>query len=387
MPAPKSFATAENELHRTVSAVTGLTDFGDPDEYRPGLLRLLAALDSGPRYVPGGKEHPWGSLIGTLTARAYAEHGWREHPQSLQHTIRRPLIVTGMPRTGTTALHKLLSMDPQFQGIERWLTAFPMPRPPRATWEANPQYQSIVAGLEAFFAAAPQLRAAHNMVADEVDECLEVMKANFCSNWFGSSMRIPDYDDWWMKQDERSSYRRYAKVLRLIGSNEPEKPWLLKNPGHIHHLDVLLETFPDACIVQTHRDPIKALPSLCSVLLMVRRMLEGDAANLHEIGRREMNNWHVATTRAIAVRERAPKNFMDVQHRDFHADPMAVVRRIYDHFGFTLSPDAERRMRQRIGTDPESQHGAHEYTLEQFGLDKGTIRERFADYLRHNDVR
>jgi len=381
MNIPSRFSGAEDTLHAAAGAAFGLHDFGPADEYTPGLSRLLAALDDGPRFQPGGRETVWSALVGVLISRAWVQKGWREQPQCLTAPIRRPLVITGVPRTGTTALHKLLAEDPQFQGLEKWLTVFPMPRPPRAQWVANPLYQSVTAGLEAFFASAPEMRAAHNIVADQVDECLEILKQDFCSNYFGSSWRVPAYDDWWARQDEAASYRRFAQTLQLIGAGEAGRPWLLKNPGHIHHLDQLLAVFPDACVVQTHRDPVKALPSLCSVLMMARSIIEGSGLRPEEIGRREMENWLRGTEASVRARERLPASqFLDVHQQDFHRDPMAVVRRIYGHFGFELDAEVEQRMRSRIAESPERQHGEHRYTLEQFGLDAGEIRERFRAY-------
>jgi len=381
MSLPTRFTGAEDALHAAAAAPFGFTDFGPREEYLPGLSRLLQALDEdGPRFAPGGREFTWNSLVGVLVARGFAERGWQAQPACLATPLHRPLIITGVPRTGTTALHKLLAEDPQFQGLEKWLTSFPMPRPPRESWPDNPLYRAVVAGLEAFFAQAPEMRAAHNIVADQVDECLEVLKQNFCSNIFGSTWRVPGYDAWWKQQDEGPSYRRLRRVLQLIGANTPERPWLLKNPGHIHHLDKLLEVFPDACVVQTHRDPVKALPSVCSVLAMARGVSEGDKVQPAEIGRREFDNWVHATDAAMAARERLPRQFLDVRHKDFHADPMAVVRRIYSHFNFELTPETEQRMRARIAADPEGRHGEHRYTLASFGLNEGEIRERFSTY-------
>jgi hypothetical protein len=378
MSFPQRFTGAEEALHEAARGAMSLSDFGPEDEYIPGLTRLLDALDhDGPRFAPGGREFVFGNLVGVLVARLVTQRSLRERPDALQRPVTRPLVITGVPRTGTTALHKLLSVDPQFQGLERWLTAFPMPRPPRYTWPANPMYQATVSGIEAFFAGAPQMRAAHDMVADDVDECLEVLKQNFCSNNFGSTFRVPAYDAWWREQDERASYRRLATVLQLVGADEQAKPWLLKNPGHIWKLDVLLETFPDACVVQTHRDPVQALPSLCSVLAMARGLSEKDNVVLREIGEREIENWHAATTRAMVARECLPDQCFDVQHSEFHVDPMGVVRRIYERFGYTLTGDVERRMQERIRANPEGRHGAHVYTLDQFGLNADDIRERF----------
>lgn len=386
MPAPTRFASAEAQLHETAIAATGLDDFGDKD-YLTGLGVMLASFDENTNRPEPAREYCWGTLVGALVGRLHAHKGWREQPECLQRAIKGPLIITGIPRTGTTVLHKLLSMDPQFQGLEMWLTSFPMARPPRATWDANPLYQATVAGLEGFYAMAPHFRAIHNMVADEVDECLEVLKQSFVSNRYGSTFRLPAYDAWWLAQDERPAYRYYADVLRLVGANDSDKRWLLKNPGHVWSLDALLEQFPDACVVQTHRDPAKAIPSVCSTLETTRTLEAGVAPDPRELGQRESALWSEAMRRSMAVRDRHPTNrFFDVDHRAFHADPLGTVRRIYAHFGLDLSALAEARMKARIEANPESSHGAHNYTLEHFGLTRESLHGSFRDYIQRYDL-
>jgi hypothetical protein len=370
------FADLETELHEAASARTGLWYFGDPD-YRLGLQVLLKALDTDPQLTPSGRQFAYGTVLGTLVARLYAQKGWADRPEALQNEIRRPLVITGLPRTGTTALHKLLSCDPQFQGLEHWLTETPLVRPPRSSWESHPGYRASVANLEVFFTAMPQMRQAHDMVADEVDECLEILRQSFVSNRFGAGMYVPTYDRWFFQQSERSSYRRYADVLRLIGADEPDKRWLLKNPGHIAQIEALLEVFPDACIVQTHRDPLKAIPSLCSTLYMARRIYEGDATRADAIGPRECVYWRKALEQTRAARRGRERQFFDVQHSAFHADPLGTVRGIYAYFDLTLSPEAEERMRRWVADSPTSRHGEHRYSLEQFGLSADEIRRHF----------
>ena len=379
MSAPARFTGTETLLHEFASAATGLDDFGN-DDYREGLEVVLHAFDTDLRPTRMGKEFAWGALIGVLIARLRTQAGWRARPECLSQPIRRPLVITGVPRTGTTALHKLMAMDPQFQGLEHWLTNTPTPRPPRAQWAADADYQRSVANLEAFFAAAPEMRAGHDIVADEVDECLNVLRQSFVSNWFVGTFGVPSYDAWFQQKDERASYRRYADVLRLIGADEADKPWLLKNPGHLAQLGALLEVFPDACVVQTHRDPVKAIPSLCSVLAMARRVVEGDAVDLSTVGARESAYWRKAVAHADEVREQAPGQFFDVDHRRFHADPLGVVKEIYGFFGLTLSSETEARMNTWIANSPTTRHGEHKYTLAQFGLDPNRIRSEFASY-------
>jgi hypothetical protein len=377
-----TFKGAEGQLHAAASAATGFSDFGDAAEYLPGLQRLLAALDeNGPVFNTQGRAFAWNLLVGVLISRLFSEQGWKAHPHCLQQPVRRPLIVIGIPRTGTTALHKLLSMDPQFQGMERWLTAFPMPRPERESWVDNPWYQACEAGLEQFFAAAPHMRAAHDMRADDVDECLEVLKQNFCSNFFGSSLRVPDYDRWWLQQSEASSYQRLLKVIQLIGANSPQKTWLLKNPGHVAQVDALLDVFPDACVVQTHRSPASALPSLCSVLREARSILE-EGVDAQAIGQRETRYWQAAVDDAHRARTRAPGQFLDVLQSDIQREPMAVVQNIYQHFGLTLGDEARARMLERISAAPEARHGEHRYSAQTFGLDAAGINQHFASYIQ-----
>jgi hypothetical protein len=332
-----------------------------------------------------GREFATGTIVGTLAARLHAQAGWRQRPECLQQDIERPLIITGIPRTGTTALHKLLSMDPQFQGLEHWLTDTPMPRPARDHWQDNPHYQATQTGLDMFYQAVPEMRAAHFTMAFDVDECLEVLKQSFVSNRFASGWHVPSYTEWLAHQDERPAYHHYANVLRLIGAHD-QRRWLLKNPGHIAQLDVLLETFPNACIVQTHRDPVKALPSLCSVLAMSRRVLEGDAVQLDVIGQRECEYWSDAVTRALIVRKRASKQFFDVDHRRFHAEPLRVMSELYAYFGLQLSDTVRNSMREWLRANRSDQHGEHRYTLAEFNLNASEIRARFKEYVQHFDL-
>jgi len=274
----------------------------------------------------------------------------------------------------------LMAMDPQFQGLEHWLADTPMTRPPRATWPNNPAYQASVAGLAAFFSAMPEMRKAHDMVADEVGECLDVLRQSFVSNRFGSSVYAPSYDDWFFAQSETASYRHYARVLRLIGAAEPEKRWLLKNPGHVAQMGALLDVFPDAVVIHTHRDPIAAVPSLCSTLYMARRIYEGDDTRREVIGPRECRYWSKGLANAAQVSQRHGSRFIDVDHRQFHRNPLATIHDIYDRAGLTLSNDALSRMQSWILAHPSGEHGEHRYDISSWGISEPVIRSTFADY-------
>ena len=373
---------ADELIAAAIKATGGLDDFGDEQSFLPGLKQLLLALDvDKPSFTKQGYQFAYQMLVGNLVSRLLTQEGWKLRPDCLNNQITKPLVILGIPRTGTTALHKLLSVDTQFQGLECWLTQFPMPRPPLEDWPASTWYQASVAGLDAMFALVPEIRKAHDIKADDVDECLNILKQDFCSNMFGSSLPVPSYDDWWSEQSEAPSYRRYVKVMQLIGANSPDKKWLLKNPGHLANVDLLLEIFPDACIVQTHRNPVKAIPSVCSTIRYGRMLIEGENVRPDVLGKRELNYWSKAVCHADEIRKRAPQQFFDVTQADFNRDPLAVVESIYDYFGLELTSDTIELMQRRIGLNPERSHGLHSYSIEQFGIEEADIRDRFSAYI------
>ncbi len=140
------------------------------------------SLDYDPHFSDAGRVHAWNELVEVLSARAYGEQSLAQHPAAAEVEIRRPLVILGVPRTGTTALHKLMAVDPQFQGLQRWITTAPMPRPPRGLWRENRHFAQSEARLEAVHRVNPNMRAAHHVVAEDVDECLEILKQSFVSN-------------------------------------------------------------------------------------------------------------------------------------------------------------------------------------------------------------
>lgn len=384
---PDRFADAVGQLHQLVAQQVGTDDFG-PDDYLPGLKVLLMSMDYDPHFSERGRRVAWGEVVGALSGRAHAIKSMAENPGFDRHPISRPIVITGIPRTGTTALHKLLAADPQFQGLQTWLVVAPMPRPPRETWGSNPVFQRTVEQLKQRYEATPKSRAAHLMVADEVDECCLVLRQGFVSNLWCCGWSAATYDAWWQCQSELPSYRHLSRTLRLIGSNEPQKRWLLKNPGHIANLDLLFTVFPDALVVQTHRDPAKAIPSLCALLMNLHPIMEEGRhqQRAHNMLARETAKWSAAVRDAQAVRQAHAGQVLDVIHRDFHHNPMQTIERIYAFAGLDLSPAVRSAMVQRIEVKPELSRGVHHYNVADFGMTQDEIRERFGDYIGRFDL-
>jgi hypothetical protein len=377
---PAKFADAEEMLHQAAVAQVGFADFGEKD-YLTGLRVLLKAIDTDLVLNDAARERVFVTMLRALSGRLYSQKGWTEHPECLRMEIRAPLVIVGLPRTGTTTLQKLMSLDPQFQGLEYWLAPNPMVRPPREEWESNPLYRGAVAALEAADREDPQSRLIHDVVAGEPDECLYMMLQRFVHNTFGASLGTPGYDEWWMAQDETPNYYRHRDNLKLIGFNEPDKRWLLRNISHLLYLDSLLEVFPGASIILTHRDPVAVLPSVCSLIMIGQRAILGPQADPHQCGRREFELWQIGIERALKVRDRYPERFLDVYFRDFVDDSMGTVRGIYQHFGLKLDEATERRMQAWLDAHAHTRPGFHKYTPEQFGLTAQEIRRKYADYI------
>lgn len=360
------------------SARTGLSDFGDP-AFREGLDLLLSdvrRLNLAPDYVAASAAQ----IGGSLDARLMAMAGWNAHPECLKGRIERPLIIAGLVRSGTTALHQLLSMDPQFQGPEHWLAVAPMPRPPRAQWDQVLQYRVIADRMAAYVAAAPEMADDHMMSAEGVEESLFILSQNFASNMYPSMWDVPNYDSWYRARDDRDSYGWLADVLKLIGHGGPDRRWLLKNPTDLFSLEEVLAVFPGAMVVQTHRDPVAAIPSIASLIFAARRVFNGDVARAGDVGRREAGFWAEALVRAERARRGAPNQFFDVEFKSFVADQMATIRAIYAHFGLVLTRETEAAMQGWLDAHPRRNTAAPRYQPEDYGLTEAGLAQTFADY-------
>jgi len=386
-PAPERFAGASDELHALAASLIGWEDFGE--DHLLGLRVLLESMDYDPHFSELGRRVAWGQILSALCSRGRAIRSMRQLPDLDSVPLERPVFITGLHRTGTTALHKLMAVDARFQGLEGWLTGAPMPRPPRAEWDNHPEYREMVDRLEARFAAVPGMRAAHESLAGEVDECVGILMQSFVSTIWTVAWSAASYDAWWQTQSERPAYRHHRRALQVIGSNDGDKRWLLKEPSHINTLDILFETYPDALVIQTHRDPGKAIPSLCSLLIQQHPLMEVDRLDQRArmMGLRETARSAHAIRKAEPVRRAHAAQILDVRHADFHRDPLGVIRRIYPFIGLELTPDVEEAMLERIAAAPERSHGEHSYTAEQFGVSEDEIREQFGAYVDRFDLR
>jgi len=340
--APAGIGSAD-DLHAAATRITGLADFG-ADDYRDGLDVLLqsCAREAGLTEL-GAKVHR-AFLRGALVARLLSEAGWARYPEHAGISIERPIFVTGLPRTGTTALHRLLTADPASQGLELWLAEVPQPRPPRGTWQDDPAFRHIQAACERHHVAHPEFMGVHYTAADQVEECWQLLRQSMRSVSYECLAHLPSYSAWLAGQDWTAAYRRHRRNLQLIGLPDRGRRWVLKNPSHLFALGALLRVYPDALVVQTHRSPRTAIASVCS--LAAQASAGWSAVFTGEvIGRDQLELWARGLELFTAERARHdPAQFCDVDYDDFAADPVAAVAAVYAHFGLALSPQARAAM-------------------------------------------
>ena len=334
------------DLHASATKACGLDDFGsDDDNYREALGALLDSYRRDADLTEFGSKMCRFFVRNALVARLMSEAAWKQHPQHADVPIERPIFVTGLPRTGTTVLHRLLTADPAHQGLELWLAEFPQPRPPRETWSENPVFRELDARFTQAHNEDPDYTGLHFMTADEVEECWQLLRQSLHSVSYETLAHLPTYSQWLAGRDWIKPYRRHRKNLQLIGLNEPEKRWVLKNPSHLFALDALMATYPDALVVQCHRPVETIMASMCS---LAQHTTEGwsNSFSGELIGQDAMETW--ARGLELFTAERAKHDsaqFYDIDYFEFIKDPIGTVEGIYRHFGIELTDDARAAMR------------------------------------------
>ena len=382
MTARTDVGTVE-DLHASATKLVGLDDFGadgaDSDNYREALGVLLESYRTEADLTELGSKMNRFFLRGALVARLLSQAGWAQHPEYADVAVERPIFVTGLPRTGTTALHRLLGADPAHQGLQMWLAEYPQPRPPRETWDANPVFAQMQAQFARHHEENPDYTGLHFMTADELEECWQLLRQSLHSVSYETLAHVPSYARWLAQQDWGPSYRRHRRNLQLIGLNDPGKRWVLKNPSHLFALDAIMATYPDALVVQCHRPAETIMASMCS---LAQHSTVGWSNTFvgAQIGEDQMETW----SRGLRLfnTERAhhdPAQFCDVDYRDFVADPVGTVAGIYRHFGLEFTAQAQAAVQASHAASTEGPRAPkHSYALGDYGLTAEAVRERFA---------
>ena len=356
---------------------TGLEDFGGT-AHEEGLRLLCEDMTKNGGLTPEGFYMQRTFIKSALVGRLLSEFGFKQNPSYVDVPIERPIFVCGLPRTGTTALHRLLHADPTTQGLEMWLTQYPQPRPPRETWDDDPIFGAMQQAFAAHHVESPDFMGIHYMDATTVEECWRLLRQTGKSNSYESLANVPRYTAWLAEQDWTDAYARHKENLQLVGLNDVDKRWVLKNPSHMTALDALMTVYPDALVVYTHRDPVVCIASSCSLSAETTvghsTTYSGDV-----IGRTQLDLWARAFHAFHDARPAYDQaQFADVAFSDLRKDPLGVTRALYEQWDLDWTPDVQTAI-EAIDRESKSGHAApkHSYDLKDYGLSEDRVRAAF----------
>jgi hypothetical protein len=370
-----------DEVVQRACDAAGLSDFGAGD-FREGLGRLLDALDR--EIVLSAPAHDFylGIVQRRLVNRLQIEEWYRTHPEVAAVHVGPPVSITGLPRTGTTALANMMSRDSAFRLLRLWEQDQPVPPPVLAEEAQDPRYRAAVAEQERREREDPDAMTRHLWDPDATDEDVELLGLSFRAQQF--VLPIHEYHRWWREGDMHDAYAYQRRAITLLQSRRPPDRWLFKAPAHSYHLEAFFAAYPDAKVVVTHRDPARSVPSTLS---FVESLAPPDLqVDRHEFGRRRAEHLRIGVEQMIDARARlaarvGDARFLDVLHRDFVTDPFGTLDRIYDFIGREPTSASRDAMAAWHATHRTGVHGAHHYTAEQYGLTVEGLRRDFAPYI------
>jgi hypothetical protein len=379
------------QIAQAAVAAAGHDDFGG-DTWRVGLERLVASLRDEARLSELGRAIVVGELVGHLTGRLQVVAWRKDHPEIADADVVPPVVIVGQARTGTTILFDLLAQDPASRAPLTWEVERPVPPPETATYLTDPRIEEEDARLSGVDLLIPEFRTMHPMGARLAQECVRITAMEFRSVIFPTQYRVPGYGRWILYEaDLAPAYAWHRKFLQHLQSRHPEGPsgaqrWLLKSPAHIWCLDALLAEYPNALLVQTHRDPLRIIASVSSLQQTLRSMTSDDPS-LPDIATEWAGYILDGLDRSVTAREDGTvpaDRIVDVHFDAFMTDPFAAIGAIYDRLGLELTAATEDRMRLFLADHGQGEGGSHRYSFAATGLDEGELRaraRRYQDYF------
>jgi len=296
-----------------------------------------------------------------------------------QQRIDAPVFIVGLPRTGTTHLHGMISQDPANRAPATWEVMYPAAQ--AGTQQQIDRTRAMTdTRLGWANRLAPEFMRIHPIAADLPQECIAITAQVFMSIQFHTTHNVPSYQDWFEDADQALGWNFHRRLLQHLQAKRPGNRWVLKAPGHLFALEGLLQRYPDAKIVHTHRDPLRVMASMASHATVLRRAFS-DNADPRQIAADWADRWARALDLFISVRDRArPEQFLDVNFDAIENDPMGTIERVYDFVGWPVTAETRTAINAFLAANPKNKHGVHRYTLEQFGLSRSAEAARFKSY-------
>lgn len=358
-------------------AQTGLDDFGD-DGFREPMERIVECANRAD-LSPLGRQIARRTYLEAGIVRLRRQERFRNAPDLDAIPIDRPVFVLGFPRTGTTVLQNLLALHPDRRALEFWELSRPMAEHEDPVLDARSRIRTTRQLLRLAYVTNPEMRVVHEIKTATPEECWPLFCPSFTVLNWDLGAGVQPYGDWLMQHDMRTAYREYAQMLKLLVHQRPAEHLVLKCPEHLWFLDALLDVFPDACIVWTHRNPFNSLASYCSLISLQWRTMYG-SFDPEAIGAHILRRFSQGVQRAMAVRDRVGEDrFFDVDFLDLVRDQAGMVEQITNHFD--LAPTDPEVMHRYLDTERSDGRGKHKYDAAMYGLQREEVLDRFAPYI------
>lgn len=377
----------EASLLAAAVEATGLDDFGDTDWLAPFRL-LISDLDSVADLNLTGRLMARAEIIRSLIARLHIAKAYKDFPLINAEKIEEPVIIAGWGRSGTSILHELFAVDPHWRVPLTWELLYPAPPPEAASRDTDARIAAAEADQTFWNRITPEWQTIHDNRALEPNEDHTGTVHEFVSPTWTGPHQVPNYEAWyWLEADQGQLYRFHRRLLKLLQYKTPGH-WLLKGPAHTMTLPALFAEYPDARIVTLHRDPLKVMPSLVSMTATLRWQrsdnVDYDAvlnamAYLHPVA---LNNMIEQRDSGAVPNDR----FFDINYRDLMSDPTDTIGQVYDWLGVSFTDDVRAGISTYLAKRPKGKYGEHQYTFEDLGLDKDTVRAGFQAYIDRFDI-
>lgn len=383
---PRWIALDETSVVTEALQRVGKVDFGD-ESFREPMRVFLAALEREAKLHYVGRTLARADVVEWLANRLRIVDLCKRVPAILRSAVEAPIFITGLPRTGTSILHELLAQDPALRAPLAWEVKQPVPPPGASERGDDARIAAAERAVRLWCDVVPEYDAMHELGARLPVECIALMAPSFRSDELAGRHVVPSYAAWLARADLRPAYAWHKRTLQVLQWRDARARWVLKAPSHMGALDALFAVYPDARVVQTHRDPLTVMASVASILFATA-WVRSDAVDPQAV-----LGWFTGETcmqllaNAMRVRDAGREGqFADVLYADLVRDPIATVARLYVRLGLTLSAEAEARMRAHLASKPQGKHGAHRYDFENTGFDRAQERARFAAYQRRYGV-
>ena len=364
---------------------TGLSDFGD-DWFLEPLRTLVASINAEAALTPVGGWIQRQRIEAALATRLRIEDVLRRHPEIHDIDLGTVFVIAGLQRTGTTTLHRLMASHPDLRAVTAWEGLHPVPLPGETPGRPHARVRRGRAAERAIAYLAPAFFAVHPAEHDAPEEDVLLLDLCFMSQSAEATMHVPTYARWLAEQDHTRCYEYFRTVLKILHWQRPARDWVLKTPHHLEYLDVLLAVFPEALVVQTHRDPRQCVPSFLSMVAHGRGVFS-DRVDTGEIAAHWIRKTRCMVERAALVRAQSDtRRFVDISYYDLLEEPIAQLREIYHQAGVPFGPDALRFAKDTAAREVQHRYGRHVYDPASFGLTTESIDRCFRAYRERHAI-